>query len=631
MSPRRRSHLRDRKAEAALFHRRAIVALVAVMVMLGILVSNMYRLQVTRHKDFFTQSRDNRVRVLPVVPNRGLIYDRNGVLLADNRPVYSLEIIPEEVKDLKQTVTELAQILAISEATQDEFLEASRVSRRFKKIPLKSNLTEEEVARFSVNQHRFHGAYIEARLKRYYPFGDALTHALGYVAKINKKDLVQLDKTDQLANYKGTRDIGKQGLERYYEDVLHGSVGYQEVEVTSRGRITRTVSFQPPEPGNDLHLSLDIQLQLKAAELLAGKRGAVVALDPRDGSVLALVSAPSYNPNPFVQGISSKSYQGLLNSTDRPLINRTTQGQYPPASTVKPILGLLALNEGVVSPSTQVWDPGWFRIEGVQRKFRDWKKWGHGFVDIQSAIEQSCNVYFFDVATKLGINKIDNFVSLFGFGDYTGIDIREESSAVQPSRAWKRAKHGQPWYLGDTVNIGIGQGYWTTTPLQLTHAIGIVASRGRNFTPRLVQAIQSPTGTLKLPADERPPIQLKQDRYWEEVIEGMRRVNHSLHGTARTAFLDTSYISAGKSGTAQVFSLKEDEEYDAEKLSKRQHDNAMFVAFAPVDDPQIVVTVAIENQGGGSSNAAPIARAMIDAHVASTGFSSTLIQGIQAP
>ncbi|MBW8190718.1 penicillin-binding protein 2 [Neiella marina] len=631
MAARKRITIRDRQAESSLFYRRAVVALLVVVLLIAMLISNLYKLQVTRHEDFNTRSHDNRIRVLPVAPNRGLIYDRNGVLLADNRPVYSLELVPEEITDLPATVAALAQLLGISEERQQKFLEQSRVSRRFKKIPLKESLSEQEVAQISVNQHHYPGVYVEARLKRHYPFGDAFTHAVGYVAKINKRDLERLDQEDKLANYKATRDIGKQGIERYYEDMLHGSVGYQEVEVNNRGRITRTVNFEPPEPGSDLRLSLDIQLQLKAQELLTDKRGAVVALDPRDGSVLALVSAPSYDPNPFVHGISSKAYRALLNSDDRPLINRTTQGQYPPASTIKPILSLLALNEGIVTPETRIWDPGWFQIDGVKRKYRDWKKWGHGWVDLQSAIEQSCNIYFFDIATKLGIDKIDEFASQFGFGEYTGIDIREESAGVQPSRAWKRARHGQPWYLGDTVNIGIGQGYWTATPLQLAHAIGIMARHGKNYTPRLVQSIQTDTGNINLPADQRPPVVLNRDTYWDEAIEGMRRVNHSEHGTARKAFANTSYISAGKSGTAQVFSLKQDEEYDAEKLNKRKHDNAMFVAFAPLNNPQIVVAVATENQGGGSSNAAPIARAIIDHYVETTGFESNLPIGIPVP
>ena len=630
MAPLKNTPIRDRQAEAALIYRRAVFALLIVVIMLVILISNLYRLQVTRYESYSTRSDDNRIRILPVAPNRGLIYDRNGVLLADNRPVYSLELVPELVKDLKSTVAELSQLLNIDEEKQKKFLEALKVSRRFKKIPLKENLSEDEVALYSVNQHRFPGAYIEARLKRFYPFGDTLTHAVGYVAKINKKDLEQLDQDDKSANYKATRDIGKQGLERYYEDVLHGTVGYQEVEVNSRGRITRTVNFDPPVPGNDIHLSIDIRLQLKAQELLTGMRGAVVALDPRDGSVLALVSNPSYDPNPFVHGISSKAYREL-NSSDRPLINRATQGQYPPASTVKPILGLLALEEEVTTPDKKIWDPGWFKLEGVKRKYRDWKKWGHGWVDLKSAIEQSCNTYFFDVATKLGVDKIEAFTTQFGFGDYTGIDIREEKPGVVPSRSWKRARHGQPWYLGDTVNVGIGQGYWTATPLQLAHAIGILARRGENYTPHMVQAIQTQSGTIAIPPEKRPPVVLSKKSYWEESVEGMVRVNNSKKGTARKAFEKTTYISAGKSGTAQVFSLKQDEEYEADKLAKRKHDNAMFVAFAPADDPQIVIAVAIENQGGGSSNAAPIARAMIDHYVETTGFNSNLPMGIVQP
>lgn len=612
MSLRRRITIRDPRRESKIFNHRAIIALLGMFALVAVLLSNLYHLQVVQHVEYSTRSNDNRIRILPIPPNRGLIYDRNGVLLADNRPVFSLEVVPEDVDDLKGTLQQLSTLLNIPQDDIDDFLEQTKVQRRFKQIPLKSELTQEEVARFAVNQYRFPGVSVQARLKRYYPFGDALTHVIGYVAKINQRDLKKLDQRGELNNYRATRNIGKLGIEKFYEDILHGQAGFQEVEVNNRGRILRQLDVHPPQPGRDIYLNIDINLQLTAQKALQDHRGAAVVLDPRNGSVLAMYSNPSYDPNPFVQGISSKAYRRLLSSKNHPLINRATQGQYPPASTIKPILGLLALDEGVVNPKTRIWDPGYYQPPNVDHRYRDWKKWGHGWVNITTAIEQSCDTFFYEMAVKLGIDKISTFMKQFGFGRRTGIDISEESTGVMPSRQWKRARHHQRWWLGDTITVGIGQGYWTATPLQLADAISRLAMKGKGFTPRLVQALGSDAGTQQIPPDSIPSIEVKDPDDWDVVTQGMHLVNTGIHGTARRAWHGAEYQSAGKSGTAQVIGLAQDEEYDAEDVAERHRDNAMFVAFAPFKKPQAVIAIALENAGGGSSQAAPVARIIMD-------------------
>ncbi len=607
-----RHAIKDPIAESNLFSRRALVSGVFVVLALCGLLVNMVKLQILDHDSYRTRSNDNRIRLLPIAPNRGLIYDRNGVLLAENRPYYSLELIPEEIDDLDDTVRRLSALLDIDEERQQSFYEQQKYARRFKRVALLNRLNEQEVARFAVNQHRFPGVYVEARLSRYYPYADALTHALGFVAKINRKDLDDLDKSGQLPNYKATRDIGKQGLEKYYEETLHGSVGFEEVEVNNRGRIIRTLNYQAPVAGQDLLLNLDINLQVLAHQALAGRRGAVVALDPKTGAVLALTSSPSYDPNLFVHGISSKDYSALLNSKDKPLINRATQGRYPPASTIKPHLGLLGLQEHLITPSTKIWDPGWYQPKNVNRRYRDWKRWGHGWVNLEGAIMHSCDTYYYDLAHKLGIDRISDFMTQFGFGEYTGIDIHEESRALMPSREWKRRRHREAWYLGDTISVGIGQSYWTATPLQLAVSTAIIASHGQHAVPRLLGSLQEDGQRKTLTPQLRPAVTVQDKHNWDVIIEAMAAVNHKLGGTAHKVFGDAPYRSAGKSGTAQVISLGEDEEYDEDKIKEKHRDNAMFIAFAPIDNPRIAVAVALENAGGGSSNAAPIVRKILD-------------------
>lgn len=610
--PPKRITIRDHSAEANLFARRTVITLLGIVGLLCILISNLYYLQVTRFQDYQTRSNGNRIKVLPVAPNRGLIYDRNGELLAENRPSFTLEVIPEQVEDLDNTLLELAELLAISEEDIEDFRQELKSQRRFKPVALKTRLSHEEVAKFSANQHRYPGVSVEARLTRHYPYADTLTHMLGYVAKINKKDLQKLVEAGQEDNYAATYNIGKQGVEKFHEERLHGQVGYQEVEVNNQGRIIRTLEFQPPIPGDDIVLNIDVKLQKVIQDLMAGYRGSVVIIDPNNGAVLALYSNPSYDPNLFVHGISSKDYRKLLQSPDRPLINRATQGQYPPASTVKPHLALLGLEEEVITPQTRMFDRGTYKLKNVERPWRDWKKWGHGWVDVTKSIEVSCDTFFYDLAYRLGIDRISDMMVKFGFGDYTGIDLYEESDGNMPSRGWKRAKHNQPWYIGDTISVGIGQSYWTTTPLQLAKSVTVLVNQGTRYVPQLLRG-RYVDGEMQLNEPrELSPLILKHPENWDVVMDAMYGTVNRQHGTARKAFRNTKYISAGKTGTAQVISIADGEEYDAEKIAEHHRDNAMYIGYAPYDDPQIVITVAMENAGGGSSQAAPIARQIMD-------------------
>ncbi|WP_137297294.1 penicillin-binding protein 2 [Psychromonas sp. SP041] len=609
---RKRNSIRNHSAESALFVRRSIVFFLGILFVVGILVTNLYYLQINSFNTYKTRSNANRISVQTVPPNRGLIYDRNGVILAENRPVYSLQVIPNKTKHLQSDIERLASLLSLSENELSDFKSKSRHSRSFKAITIRDQLTPEEVAKFTVNQHLFRGFSIQANLKRFYPFGNAFTHVLGYIAKINTRDLEKIEERGERARYQGTHYIGKLGIERYYEDILHGQPGQRQVEVDSWGKVIRTLSFTSPVPGKDIKLNIDINLQLKAQELLGDNRGSIILMDARNGAVLSLVSAPSYDPNLFVTGISQKKYQELLESKDRPLINRATQGRYPPASTIKPQMALLALDEKVITEETKIFDPGWWIVPNSKRRFRDWKRWGHGLVDVFHAIEQSCDTFFYDTSYKLGIDRIEPFMRLFGFGEYSGLDIAEETKAIMPSRDWKRTRFNQPWYDGDTISIGIGQGYWTVTPIQLTKATAMLSKRGQNIKPHILNSIISAEETITPEYEVTQAVKLHSQRYWDVALEAMQGVTSKRRGTAYRTFGDAPYTVAGKSGTAQVINIKEDEVYDADKISERHRDNAMFVAFAPFESPEIVVTVVLENAGGGSSNAAPIARELFD-------------------
>ncbi|BDX07271.1 penicillin-binding protein 2 [Planctobacterium marinum] len=615
MAP-KRVVIRDHSAEANLFARRALIAMIVITMMAGALLFNLYHLQVTRYDDYQTRSNGNRIKVLPVPPNRGLIYDRNGVLLAENKPVFSLQIVPNEVKDLNTTVSELAQLLSISESNVEDFYKDYRRQRRFKPVTLLNRLSKENVALFSAQQHRFPGVSIEARLTRHYPFGDTFTHVLGYVAKINQKDLKKLQEAGQEANYAATYDIGKLGIEKYHENILHGQVGSQEVEVNNQGRIIRTLNFVPPVPGKDITLNIDVKLQQVAQKALENNRGAVVVLDARDGGVMALYSNPAYDPNLFVHGISSKNYRGLLNSPDKPLINRATQGQYPPASTVKPHLALLGLEKNYTRLNSTIFDRGVFRLKNVSHKWRDWLSWGHGHVNVTTAIEVSCDTYFYDLAYRMGIDEISGYMAQFGFGEYSGLDLYEESSAILPSRGWKKARMNEPWYMGDTIVVGIGQGPWTATPVQLASSVAALVNHGKRFVPQIYRGIYQEGQTIVAEPKTRAPIEIKDVTNWHIVLDAMYGVNHREQGTARKVFSDAPYVSAGKTGTAQLVSIAQGEKYDADKLDERHRDNAMYVGYAPYDAPEIVVAVAVENAGSGSAEAGPVARMIMDQYFA---------------
>jgi len=610
-----RPTIRDHSAEANLFARRAFVGFVFVLGLVAVLITNLYNIQVKDHQDYQTRSNDNRIKVIPIAPNRGLIYDRNGVLLAENKPVYNLEVIPEEVDNLEKSLEQVSQLIAITEQEKQDFLKDIKNTRRFKSQVLKARLDEADVATFSVNQHKFPGFSIEARLARYYPFGDTLTHALGYVAKLNRKELNKLEQEGQATNYRATHDIGKLGIEKYYEQLLHGQVGSQRVEVNNRGRIIRTLSMLPPQPGSDLVLTLDIGLQQIAQHALKDMRGAVVVMDAKDGGILALYSNPSYDPNLFVHGISSKNYKALLNP-DRPLINRATQGRYAPASTIKPHMAILALEENMVTEGTTMWDPGFFEIRNVEHKWRDWKRWGHGHVDVYKAIEESCDTYFYDTAYRLGITKISNFMAHFGFGDLSGIDIHEETTAILPSKEWKENRFKESWWPGDTISVGIGQGYWTATPIQIANATNILVNKGANHPPHLAQVAKKEDDVTQINNEEKPPVVLNNPDNWRIAIDAMHNTVTKVTGTAHKAFKGVNYDPAGKTGTAQVVSIAQGEKYDAESLKERQRDNAIYVGFAPYNNPQIVVSIVVENNGGGSTVGAPIARQLMDYYFA---------------
>ncbi|MBA6362500.1 penicillin-binding protein 2 [Colwellia sp. BRX8-8] len=635
MASNKRVAIRNHSAEANLFARRTFIAFIGILALLLTLISNIYELEINSYEKYQTRSNSNRIKLLPVAPNRGLIYDRNGILLADNKPVYSLEVIAEQTVDLKKHIVEVSELLDISEEKQQKLFEALKSKRRFKPVELHSRLSAQQVALFSVNQHKFPGFFIDARLKRYYPFGDLTTHSLGYVARINLKDSIRLAEENLDEDYAATRNIGKLGLEKYYENILHGTIGHQEVEINNQGRIIRTLDYAPPISGKNLTLSIDIELQMIAKRALAGKRGAVIAIDPRSGEILAMYSNPSYDGNLFVHGISSKNYRKLLNpKNDRPLLNRSVQG-YPPASTVKPLLGLTGLEAGVITNESRFYDPGWFQLKGLERKYRDWWAPGHGWVDLNQAIEHSCNVFFYNLAYQLDIDTITDMMEKFGFGDLTGVDIWEDKRAILPGRETKRSRYNKPWYTGDTIAVGIGQGYWTVTPLQLAQAFSILTNKGDIKIPHFLRAtaelvaeevkineeittaetegnvnIINKMVTKMAEYDDKPPIVLKDSKHWSLVLDAM-------HNTAQKkypAFKGARYDAAGKSGTAQLIAKKQDEKYDAEATKEKQRNNAMFVAFAPYENPEIVVAVVVENvlEGGGGFNAAPVARQVMD-------------------
>ena len=607
--------LKDHPRERRIFRNRAILAFLLVGVMMIALISRLTFLQVVDHERYNLLSDRNRIQLQPVPPNRGLIYDTSGVLLSDNRPIHNLSLVKERVEDLDLTIAELALMVPINERDIEGFERRLKQRRRpFEAVPLKFRLTQQEIAKVAVNFHRLPGVQIDSELIRHYPAGTSLVHALGYVGRINQKELARVDEQD----YSGTNHIGKLGVEKFYEDQLHGTVGVQQVEANARGQVLQVLSRQDPIPGRDLTLYLDLQLQLVAEKALGERRGAVVAIDPKTGGILALVSTPGYDPNPFVTGISSRDYKGLQQHEDLPLFNRALRGRYPPASTIKPIIGLAAIDSGTIGLSHKVWDPGWYQLTKGGRFYRDWKRSGHGHVNLKSAIAESCDVFFYDAGHRMGIDPMSDYLGRFGFGKITTLDLPEAHGAILPSREWKKANRNRSWFTGDSLNLSIGQGFMVSTPMQLATSTMVIANRGKWINPRMLKSMSglNQDGTpFELEVPERkqvPDVELNRDSYWDYVIDSMVEVMHGKRGTGRRSGAKSSYQIAGKTGTAQVLGIKQDEEYDAEKLAERHRDHGLFTGFAPADDPQIVVAVIVENGGGGSSAAAPVARKVFD-------------------
>lgn len=609
------SKVKDTPSETQTFSRRAAIALLLVFGGMLVLVGRLVYLQVIRHEHFTTLSEDNRVKLEPLAPTRGLIFDRNGILLADNLPTYSLEIIPEEIADLEVTLAQLKLRIELSEPDIQRFRKLLRRHPSYTGIPLRFNLSDDEVARIAVDLHRFPGVNIAARLTRYYPLGSHVVHVIGYVGRIDENELQRID----ARQYWGSSHIGKLGIERSYEEMLHGRVGYQHVETNAQGRALRVLEQIPAIPGKNLYLTINSRLQAVAENALAGHTGAIVAIDPRNGEILAMVSLPVFDPNPFVNGIDSASYEVLNNSPDRPLFNRALRGVYPPGSTIKPLLGLAGLEYGITDSSRSVFCSGFYRLPGNSHNFRDWKRTGHGRVDLEKGIVQSCDVYFYDLAFRLGIDRLHDYLDKFNFGRPTGIDLLGEKPGLLPSQAWKRKAFNQSWYAGETVITGIGQGYLLVTPLQLAYAMAVLAQGGRRFQPHLLYAVQPQSGgkILKEPFQPLLSIESKDHRHWKYIVASMMQVVHGVQGTARRIGVNSTYNIAGKTGTAQVFSLGQDERYESKRLAKHLHDHALFVAFAPAEEPRIAIAVIVEHGGGGSTTAAPIAKRILDAHLLS--------------
>jgi penicillin-binding protein 2 len=607
--------IKDHQRERRTFQFRAVLAFIVVVLMMAALVSRIAYLQVIEYERYSALSDKNRIQLQPVAPNRGLIYDTNGVLLADNRPSHNLTLVKERVDDMQATIAELAQLIPISERDIEGFERRLKQRRRpFEPVPLRFKLSEQEIAKVAVNFHRLPGVQVDAELIRHYPHGEPLVHALGYVGRINEQELKRVDNQ----NYSATNHIGKLGVEKYYEDQLHGRVGFQQVETNARGQVLKVLSRQDPLPGRDLSLYLDLELQQVAHQALAGRRGAVVALDPNTGGILALVSTPGYDPNAFVSGISSSDYKALQQHDDLPLFNRALRGRYPPASTIKPIIGLAAIDTRTVSLNYKIWDPGWYQLTEGGRFYRDWKKNGHGQVNLRSAIVESCDVYFYDVGKRMGIDPMSDYLGRFGFGQVTTLDLPEAHAAILPSNEWKKSARGNPWFTGDSLNLSIGQGFMVATPMQLATATMLIANQGDWVNPRMLKSM-SVSQPEELPFELQIPerkqladVELNRDSYWDYIIRSMEEVMHGQRGTARGSGRNAPYRMAGKTGTAQVVRIKQDEEYDAEKLAERHRDHGLFVGFAPVKNPQIVVAVVVENGGGGSSAAAPVARLLFD-------------------
>ena len=600
--------LRDTRREWMINRSRLIVAVLAIIVVLGVLVFRYYSLQIVQHDDFMTQSDRNRIRVEVIPPTRGQILDRKERPLAANKPTFLIGVVKERSEDPAALVDSLTERLSLTDRELRAFQERSERRRPFEAVPIKLGLDDAALAKVAVDLHQLPGVVVDAKLTRDYPYGEALSHVLGYVGRVSAEDLFELD----AERYRGTLHTGKVGLEKRYEPLLHGKPGYQYVETNAHGRVLRVLEKQAPVPGKNLRLYLDLDLQREAVAALGDQRGAVVALDPLTGGVLAMVSNPSYDPNLFVEGISYSDYAELRGSLDTPLLNRAVQGQYPPGSTVKPLISLGALARDFITPDTEIRDPGWYQLPGDDRRYRDWtlrvRGTGHAeTVDLRMAIAESCDTYYYDLAHRMGIDAIAEMLQPFGLGQRTGIDIPGEQDGILPSTDWKRAALGEPWYPGETISAGIGQGYMLTTPLQLAQAAMVLANKGESFVPSVVHRVDD----LTVGGVQRPSLPM-DEADWQAVVVGMVDVVHSPRGTAAGISRGIAYQIAGKTGTTQVVSIAQDAIYDEDAISERNRNHGLFIAFAPVENPRIVVAVIAEN-GGGSRAASPVARRIMDA------------------
>ena len=608
--------LKDHEKDARLVKRRVVVGAVVVLLLTCVLIARMYYLQVIQYEYHSTLSENNRVHVQPIPPTRGLIFDRNGVIIADNRPSFSLTLTRERAGKWEQALDVIVEVLELTPDDRALFERRMRQGRRpFEPVPILFELSEEQIARIAVNQFRLPGVDVAAQLVRHYPQREHFAHSVGYVGRINEKELKQLDPV----NYSGTHHIGKTGIERFYEDQLHGEVGYEEVETNARGRVLRVLKRTDPKPGMDLILTLDVKLQEAAEAALDGRRGAVVAIEPSTGEVLAMVSRPSFDPNPFVTGIGFQAYADLRDSIDRPLYNRVLRGLYPPGSTIKPMVAVSGLDAGAVTPATRVFDPGFYQLPNYEHKYRNWNRTGDGWVNMEMAIMRSNDTYFYDLAHKMGIDRMHTYMSRFGFGQKVSLDMFEESPGLMPSREWKRARYRQAWYPGETLILGIGQGYMQATPLQLAQATALMATRGKWIRPHLLQSAEGKTPQQMIAEDlleapETPAdIVMRDPKFWDYGRIGMEQVMHGARGTARKVGDTALYRIAGKSGTAQVVAIKQGEKYDRSKINERHRDHALFVGFAPAEAPKIAVAVMVENGESGSGVAAPVVKQVMDA------------------
>ena len=605
--------LKDHFHETQIFSQRVLIASLIMFFLLILLLSRLVYLQITNQQHYATLSEKNRVSIRPIPPTRGLIFDRNGILLAQNLPSFTLEIIPEHVDDLDKTLEHLGQLISINKEDIKLFHKNRLKKRRFEGIPLRFRLNEEEVAKISVQQNNLPGVTIKAQLSRHYPQGKLAAHAVGYVSRINEAELKKLN----ASNYSATTHIGKVGIERTYEDTLHGEVGFQHVETNAQGRVLRILDRTLPISGKNLYLNLDSKVQAIAEQSLEENNGALVAINPRNGAVLAMVSMPAYDPNLFVHGISSKNYKALSTSAERPLFNRALRGQYPPGSTIKPFIGLAGLELKELQSHDEIDCPGWYMLKNDERRYRDWKKEGHKHTDLNKAITESCDVFFYDLALNLGIDNMSSYLAYFGLGQKTGIDLRGELSGLNPSREWKRRHRNLPWFPGETLITGIGQGFMLTTPLQLASATAAISTYGKRFKPRMVYAIQDEQSSPLIETDPKPlkPAPISEEKNWHTVLGAMKNVVHSLFGTARGIKYNLKYTIGGKTGTAQVFGIAQDAEYKKEEIAKKLQDHALFIGFAPYENPRIAVALIVENGGGGGSVAAPIVRKVIDQYL----------------